>query len=161
MARLSLGASMVRRRFIFLTLVTPLTIFIVGAPAFAQGGSTGGSIGKTNKSVSGDRDQGTPSPPSKKRSKPAASPDEKKQGRDGCPNIVGYLEQLGFRHVRQSDAKIDRDGTTTHSSGLAGKWSCSNGRLRIEWPDGRPGAVTVSEDGKRILGPSGRVHMSR
>jgi uncharacterized caspase-like protein len=79
-----------------------------------------------------------------------------------CPNIVGTWNSWASGMWGKGDATFYKDGTATHRSFFFnGKWFCKSGQLRIEWADGKPGAVTVSPDGKKIFNSEGSVHMSR
>jgi hypothetical protein len=151
------------RRREFLSLVfTAITIaaWAMAFPSFAQGGSTGGSIGKQNKSVSGGESDAPAPRPLKKGV--ARHPDRpNKPPKSGCPSIVGAWNSWSSHIFGSGDAVMDADGTAKHASGITGRWHCDNGQLYIEWSDGKPGPVRVSADGKRVFNSSGGVHMSR
>ncbi len=56
---------------------------LVDAPAFAQAGSTGGTIGKMNKSVSGGGEEASPEPRAKSHGTYRASVGPRSEGRSG------------------------------------------------------------------------------
>ena len=56
---------------------------LVDAPAFAQAGSTGGTIGKMNKSVSGGGEEASPEPRAKSHGTHRASVGPRSEGRSG------------------------------------------------------------------------------
>jgi hypothetical protein len=57
--------------------------WLVDAPAFAQAGSTGGTIGKMNKSVSGGGEAASPEPRAKSHATYRASVGPRSEGRSG------------------------------------------------------------------------------
>lgn len=132
---------------------------LIHSIAIAQG-SAGGSIGKQGKSVSGGEDTERPAPRSGSGSvKRASKPAEAKQSR--CPNIAGQWSSWASGMFGKGDTAFFPDGSASHKSGYNGKWFCANGQLRIEWSDGKPGAVRLSPDGKTIYNWEGGVHARR
>jgi len=129
-------------------------------PAVAQG-STGGTLGKTDQSISGD--QRRPPPPAKSSPpKKAAAPGPQPEKGGRCPNIVGVWNSWASGMWGKGDTTFKSDGSATHSPGGAGKWWCANGQLHIDWGgSGKPGPVRLSADGKKMLGSDGGIHMSR
>jgi hypothetical protein len=126
----------------------------------AQAGSTGGTIGKQGKSISGGAEPANPA--TAPVAAPHAKPTRPAQSRAAqCPNITGVWNSWASGLFGKGDATFRVDGSAIHRSGIPGKWWCANGQLRIEWADGKPGAVRLSADGKQILSGSGSVHMSR
>jgi len=126
--------------------------------ALSQAGSTGGIIGKHGKSVSGGEE---PAKPPRKRSSASAEGGARKKTASRCPNIVGTWNSWASGLFGRGDTTFSKDGTATHRSGIVGKWFCEKGKLHIEWPDAKPGIVTMSDDGKRLITSDGNVHMSR
>ena len=133
-----------------------LSLLLPAGPALSQG-SAGGTIGKHGKSASGGEE---PSKPARKRSTSEDGAPRKKAA-SHCPNIVGTWNSWASGLFGQGDTTFSKDGTATHRSGIVGKWFCEGGKLHIEWPDGKPGVVTPSDDGKRLITSDGNVHMSR
>jgi hypothetical protein len=136
------------------------------AIVLAQAGSAGGyvtppaTLGKRDKSVSG----GAPEPAPVVRPKPeAARPARPRQAARPaaarCPNIAGVWSSWASGVMGKGDTTFGSDGSAFHRAGIRGKWWCEAGQLHIEWPDGRPGLVMLS--GNRIVGPDGKVHMTR
>jgi len=94
----------------------------------AQAGSTGGTVGKQDKSVSGSEE---PTKPKLHSHKLASTPAEGKSKSSGCGNVVGaYKWALGTTTVFKAD------GTTANSSGNQGNWTCANGQVTIIWNSG-------------------------
>ena len=135
-------------------IVGAAALCAAGPAAFAQGGATGGVIGKQNKAVSGEapavRGGGAPAVAPRPRAAPAA-----------CPNLTGVWSSWASGMFGKSDTTFNADGTCHHRSGFHGRWWCDNGRLHIAWPDGKPGEVKMSADGRTIYGLDGGVHMRR
>jgi uncharacterized caspase-like protein len=86
---------------------------------------------------------------------------EKKPQDFKCPNITGVWNSWASGFFGKRDARFESDGTAVYHFGIRGRWWCDKGQLRIEWSDGKPGAVWLSPDGKKILNAEGGVHMSR
>jgi hypothetical protein len=121
--------------------------------AFAQAGSTGGSIGKQGKAASGDSDQ-----PSRRKA-PAKKQHESKQSH--CPNIVGIWSSWASGLFGQDDTSFKRDGTAFHRSGIAGTWQCDSGQMVIQWADGVRHVVTFSADRKQVFKTDGTLVFRR
>ncbi len=138
----------------------------------AQAGSTGGSIvapesiGKKGKSISSSpaaSRRGAAAPVGGEAAKPIkprrmARP---KSRASRCPNISGVWSSWASGIMGKNDTTFGRDGTASHRSGIRGKWWCADGQLHIEWPDGLPGVVTLSDDRRTIFSRDGGVHMQR
>jgi len=112
-----------------LAIATPIFCFAqINPPAMAQAGSTGGTVGKQDKSVSGSEE---PAKPKTRSHKLASAPAEGKSQSSGCGKAVGaYKWALGTTTV------IKANGTTTNSSGNQGSWTCANGQVTIIWTSG-------------------------
>jgi hypothetical protein len=145
----------------------------------AQAGSTGGTIGKQEKSASGGE-----VPARARRAHPARQHheaarahrvhlarqhrvSEAAQGRAKakgirCPNIVGVWNSWASGLFGQADTTFFKNGTARHKSGIPGKWYCAGGELRMTWGnEGRYDRMTVAPDGKRITNSDGIVGFSR
>lgn len=136
------------------------------APALAQGGAVGGTIGKQGKSVSGGDDaQPAPAPapaPARKRTNAAATSEQEPQARSRCPNIVGVWNSWASGLFGKSDATFNSDGTSIHRSGIAGKWWCEQGQLRMSWGGEAAKTFRLSDDRRQIIEiASGSVGFSR
>src|SRR5271156_5696312 len=103
------------RRPVAIALVSGiLASFAVSTTAFTQAGSTGGTLGKQDKSLSGERDEQTPaqseSPATPKTSRRPTVPKE-----TGCQKIIGkWTWQFP---TRTTETVFNADGTATNSSG--------------------------------------------
>ena len=99
--------------------------------AFAQAGSTGGTIGKTDKSISGDREE-----PRHERAEPRKKPAPKETSHtasgSSCRNIVGTWKwYLGL-----SQTTYLADGTSRSTFGTTGTWQCAGNGISGEWSNG-------------------------
>jgi hypothetical protein len=153
-----MGAVM-RALLLVLAIATPICYFAqLNPPAMAQAGSTGGTVGKQDKSVSGG-EEGPDARHTEKKSHRAVAP---KVSAFKCPNLTGTWNTWAAGMFGKGDATFNSDGTAMHGSGIPGKWGCEDGHLFIRWAiDGRPGEVKLSRDGKKVTTPDGGVHMSR
>jgi hypothetical protein len=135
-------------------------LFVAPWPAFPQAGSTGGTIGKHDKSVSGGDDQERrPEPNAKRRQSATARPDGG-HGK-GCPDITGVWNSWASGMFGKGDATFNKDGTATHKSGIPGTWRCENGQLRMGWNHKEPSPASITTDGKTIIDSDGKVVFSR
>src|SRR5579863_2954909 len=99
--------------------------FTNASSALAQAGSTGGSIGKQDKSISGDEADRPRAASHPKRS--AAKVQETSSGHS-CGKIVGrWSWYLGV-----SESVFYKDGSATHpASGATGKWTCAGDTVSV------------------------------
>lgn len=119
----------------------------------AQAGSTGGTIGKQGKSVSGGEERSSPTQ--------SAKPGQRR-GAASCPNIIGVWNSWASGLFGKADTTFNNNGTAIHRSGIPGTWKCENGQLTMIW--GRSGRVehfTLSPDRKKIIRSDGAVGFSR
>jgi len=151
-------------------LIAAAISFAGATTAVAQAGSTGGSIGKQEKSVSGDAAP-EPSRPEKSRK------DSRKENRreehsrhastsasesSGCRSIVGTWTSWASKLYGPRDTHINADGTIVHPSSK-GTWTCSGGIYHHTWDSfGVRGPYKLSADGRRLIKISdGSVSFSR
>jgi hypothetical protein len=124
-----------------------LIAMFVPTSALAQAGSIGGSIGKTDKSVSGGEEQ------TQKPSRPVTrahnhSSEEKPKA---CPNIVGIWDSWASGLFGKSDTTFNKDGTASHRSGITGKWWCDNGHIWLKWTTSDNHEIKLTAGGKKIV----------
>jgi hypothetical protein len=139
-----ISGAVMRIQLFMLAIATPIYFFAqANLPAMAQAGSTGGTVGKQDKSVSGSEEPVTP----KTRSHKAASPPtEAKSKSSGCGKVAGtYKWLLGTINVMKAD------GTTTLSNGPQGTWTCSNGQVTIVWNNGATDRLTPTSSGFSVI----------
>jgi hypothetical protein len=111
--------------------ITLVTMAALVPTAFGQAGSTGGTLGNTDKSISGDRE--TPAP---RKDRPAAAA-RTPNGSAGCREIVGAwtwrVPPLSWQ------VSIRANGTATHSvdGGVTGTWTCHGDSAVFIWANGR------------------------
>jgi hypothetical protein len=120
-----------------------------GGAAFAQAGSTGGTLGNTDKSISGDREeprqQTEPRGQAPKREprKPAiASRSDETKG--VCGKFVGNWT---WNHVVPLTVVFSANGTAEASNGAHGTWVCHAGIMDVTFSDGGPYQLAISSDG--------------
>jgi hypothetical protein len=125
-------------------------LIAVGGTAFGQAGSTGGTLGNTDKSISGERREEPSTQPKSREPKPHAArkaSENASAARSGCQRIVGTWKWgLGFTVI------IKSDGTAHHSGGGDGTWTCQNGRYAFVWSIGITDHVSLSADGNSVVG---------
>src|SRR5262245_21994891 len=165
------------RRWLACALLASAVSFAGATSATAQAGSTGGSIGKQEKSVSGD----TAPAPAPEAARPAKS---RKEGRGesrrqsrresrserhsdagssgGCRSIVGTWTSWASKLYGRNDTHINADGSIVHPHSK-GRWTCSGGIYYHTWDSfGVRGPYKLSGDGRRLIKiTDGSVSFSR
>jgi hypothetical protein len=154
------GDSMRRGAFIAIALMA-LSHFAFAnvTAALAQAGSTGGTIGKTDKSLSGGQEQGEPQrQPEKKQLPRSPSTSEKKTG-DPCRKLIG---RWAWNNAGGTSETVFSSGGTGQNAAfnLTNTWKCSGGIAMVRWSNGGSDHVTISRDGNSlsILNPYGQVY---
>jgi hypothetical protein len=117
-------------------------------PAHAQG-STGGSIGDTEKSISGSRERratrhlpGSPAAAAAQTGKPSP-----------CGHVAGT-----WSWFNGGTAVIRADGTAGGGA-VTGNWSCINGKVVIVWSNGYNDRLSLSADGNHLEGTNGFIRV--
>lgn len=114
-------------------------------PAFAQAGSTGGAIGKENKSVTG-ADGPRVAAPARSGSKPL-NPATGVVGK-GCGKIVGL-----WKWSNNVDVVVKPDGTADATDGGHAILACDGGMYVFKWQAaGNTSRMTLASDGKQMSG---------
>jgi hypothetical protein len=144
------GGAVMRTQLLLVAIVLPSFCFVHVQPAIAQAGSTGGTVGKRDKSVSGSEE------PAKPEARPhhqlASEPAEGKSKLSGCGNVVGtYKWLVGTTTV------IKSDGTTTNTDGNRGNWTCASGQVAIAWKNGQVDHLTPKPSGFSVLNTNSGV----
>jgi hypothetical protein len=132
-----------RTQLFGLAIATTIVFFAqINSPAMAQAGSTGGTIGKQDKSISGSEEHvGTKSKPRKSVSPVVA--DKPKSA--GCGGAVGtYKWYMGGTTI------ISANGTTTNAWNR-GNWTCANGQITIDWVSGHVDHLTPAPGGYSVV----------
>jgi hypothetical protein len=127
---------------------------IIPATVFAQAGSTGGTIGKTDKSIYGGEERSKPQrAPEGKRSAVA----NEKPTANSCQKIVGRWAWNSAWGT--SETVFRSDGTGQNSGGWTNAWTCADGVAIVKWFN-HSDRVTVSRDGNSlsILNPDGQFY---
>jgi hypothetical protein len=107
--------------------------------AFAQAGSTGGTLGNTDKSISGERREEPSSQQKLREPKPHATS-------SSCGKIAGGWKWDG------GIVAIKTNGTAHHPTGGSGTWTCNNRQYVFSWSNGFTDHVTLSGDGNSLSG---------
>ena len=123
-------------------------LFASTPAAFAQG-STGGTLGKTDQSLSGSN-QPKEAPSQGKRDRPKAEAPSV----SSCGKIVGV-----WAFTNGVDVAIKQGGTASATNGAVGRWSCVAGTAVVPWQLGNgmkwTDRYTVAADGIRLSGIGG------
>jgi hypothetical protein len=124
-----------------------------GGAAFAQAGSTGGTVGKTDKAVSGAGEEQAPAP--RRNSTSAKAAPVEKNSR--C-NVVGTWSASWQGIGAGSDVWIIKsDGSASATSGYQGTWTCTDGAFVATFNHGfGSDRLVVSASGRSM---SGTTHM--
>lgn len=154
------------RRVILILAFGMLWSFVASAVALAQAGSTGGTIGKQDKSISGGDESVVPRhavPASKPRRSNGSTSQNRQPEAPKCPNIVGTWHSWASAVFGKSDTTFERNGTWSHRSGQAGKWWCDGSQVILsKVGDSGTAAYRFSPDAKQmIMISSGSVIFSR
>jgi hypothetical protein len=116
--------------------------------ALGQAGSTGGTLGKTDKSASGGEEQ-------------SARPSTRKRAaaKSNCESVRGAWE-VSWQGITSGTVIVvlKADGTASNSAGNdVGTWHCSEGAVTVTYNDGLGSDhLIVSSNGKRLTG-TGRM----
>jgi hypothetical protein len=113
--------------------------------ALAQAGSTGGTVGNRDKSVSGSNEPTAPASPHR-HTPSRKSADTRASTSGGCGPILG--KWLWFNGVT---VVVNADRTTTQSDGHSASVACTDGVYRFNWGFGSA-TMTLSADGRRMTG---------
>lgn len=112
-----------------------LVVFFAAPPAKAQSGATGGSLGKSSKSLSGSAPMAAPAAPSR-----TSAP------RDPCKKVPGR-----WRWYNNVVVMLHTDGRAQASNGDSGNWTCNAGNVRVNWSIAFDN-VSPTADGRRLVG---------
>jgi hypothetical protein len=127
-----------------------LLSFVLTAKVFAQAGSTGGTIGKTDKSQSGMQGEPSfrPEPNARKPAKQAGVP--RNITASSCSKMPGNWSWFNGSVV------IRPDGTATGGR-VTATWSCTNDFVVMHWSHGYTDRLTLSRDGTHLEGTNGFI----
>jgi len=129
--------SIAMRKSIALAIVCCLATFVAAdGQAFAQAGSTGGTIGKTDKSASGGENSTRPS----NRSRPTTA--------SGCSVAGAWLWKW---QGQTTVVTLNGDGTATATNANSGSWTCTGRTVVIHWIASTD-TLVLSSDGKSLTG---------
>jgi hypothetical protein len=125
-------------------LVFALLLLLSGPELLAQG-STGGTLGKTDQSLSG----GTKAPQKLDRTVPEKldSTHPSKQSDKGpsrCAAVGTWTGEFG------EEMTLTSNGTSSHSVLGAGTWSCNNRQVVVVWKNGLSERCSPSTDGQGL-----------
>jgi hypothetical protein len=112
----------------------------------AQAGSTGGTIGKTDKSASGST--GEPRvirrEPRRSRQSAPASP---------CGKVPGVWSWFNGSVVTIAA------GGSASGGALTARWTCASGKVVMHWSHGYVDRLTLSADGNNLSGSNGLIRV--
>ena len=110
----------------------------------AQAGSTGGTVGKQDKSISGGAEADRPrAAPHSKR--PASNSQETSSG-PACSRIVGTWKWGGG--FGPTEMVFNQNGTVRQSlTGSTGNWSCAGTIVKTVFANGSTDRIAISKDG--------------
>lgn len=136
------GINVVGHRIAVALLCVTLGSFTVAAKALAQAGSSGGTIGDIDKSVSGTR-------PEPKVRKQATVP--RNIAVSSCGKMPGNWSWFNYPTV-----VIRPDGTAT-AGPFSATWSCKDDVVVMHWSHGYTDRLRLLRDGTHLEGTNGRV----
>src|ERR1700683_1784986 len=110
-----------RAQLSVLAIAPPIFFFVhANPPALAQAGSTGGTVGKQDKSASGGEELAAPKSLAHKS---ASAPAECNPKASGCGSVAAANKWPGGKEV------VKAVGTPTLSLRFNGMWTCANGQV--------------------------------
>jgi hypothetical protein len=110
--------------------------------AFAQAGSTGGTLGKTDKSASGGDEK-------PRRDKNAGRGGATKLAGRACNKVIGSWKWMLLNQGVVVTLKAD--GTSTATDNNTGTWTCTDRTVTIHWSISTD-TLVLSSDGKKMIG---------
>jgi hypothetical protein len=133
-------------------LVLSLSALASGSSALAQAGSIGGSIGRHDKSLSGDNapPESTRSTKKQRSHRSVAKPSDEASDnthinkRSCCTKIAG-----AWQWVFGTTTAVKADGSASNSGNTA-TWSCKDGKYVFVWSNGWVDRASLSADGSRM-----------
>jgi hypothetical protein len=137
------GETVMRTQLFGPAIATTIVFFAqINSPAMAQAGSTGGTIGKQDKSVSGGEEEVGPKTRAHKSASRVVADKPKSSG---CGGAVGTYKWYGG-----STTTINANGTTTNYANR-GNWTCANGQITINWISGHVDRLTPVSGGYSVV----------
>jgi hypothetical protein len=121
--------------------------------ALAQAGSTGGTLGKTDKSASGG-EEAPPRSDVKAEGKVRRPSAESEGQKSSCRSAVGT-----WAFSNGASVVFKAGGAATASNGPVGKWSCDGGMVTINWGSWTD-HYAISSTGNRLSGNSGYLSLN-
>jgi len=147
-----IGVNETGRRVVLILVFGMLASFEASVTAFAQAGSTGGTIGKQDKSISGveDTTDSHHAVPTRKPPRSAIQSVATPPSGGPCSRIVGtWLWYNGVSVTVHSNSN-----KTTQSDGNTASVVCTEGVYTFTWFGVAKTEMTLSPDGKRLSGTS-------
>jgi len=115
----------------------------------AQAGSTGGTLGKTDQSLSGSSAKASQGKAEREAPRAGGANQAKSQGAGLCGRVAGNWK---YTSIGSYDVTLHPNGTGTSSSGQTATWTCANGRATVTWSAGFVDNLKVMPDGNHLLG---------
>jgi hypothetical protein len=110
----------------------------------AQAGGTGGTLGKTDQSLSGDRP---------KEAHPDKAPGPKQEKQADPNNCRKFVGRWTITNVTSFDMVVQPDGTGGFHTGVTFRWACAGNILTYTDSMGYTTRLTLSSNGTRMSGP--------
>jgi hypothetical protein len=151
---------MLKKSCLVLVVFLIATFTLIPRSVLAQAGSTGGTIGKTDKSASGSVNE-QPNSQTKQRTHMDTGTAHTNPSRSGCPNVVGEWNSWASFVFGKSDTTFNADGTWRHKSGQGGKWWCEGAEILLQKPGEEPARYKFPADAKQMISVNGSVTFSR
>ena len=133
----------------------PVVILLAGAmlsvPAIAQvqPGSTGGTIGKQDKSISGGEELRT----TKHKDLPVGS-----ERGSVCTKVAGSYAWSWLN--QKTVVTLNPDGSSSATNGNMGNWTCAGRTITINWAFGGANVMNLSTDGGKLHGTNATAGIS-
>jgi hypothetical protein len=128
-----------------ITICSMAALLPADTAALAQAGSTGGTLGKTDKSASGGEER-------QQEPKHRGRPREASVGTrgDGCGNVTGDWDWKWWSG--STVTTIKSNGTGSQTNGNSGTWTCADGVFSFSWSSGITDRLKLSSNGRRFSG---------
>ena len=139
------------RKSITISAIVPICSMAVllssATSSLAQAGSTGGTLGQTGKSASGDDSSGQDRSTGR-RGAATRHAGHKQEGNE-CDRVVGVWQWKWLNET--SVVTLNANGTGTSAHGAKSTWTCIDRTAVIRWPLTKD-TMVLSSDGKTLTG---------
>jgi hypothetical protein len=119
----------------------------VDQTALAQAGSTGGTLGKSDKSASGGEEKAPGYEKSHKRPAQTKRVQDQPRTSSACGRIVGT-----WKWSNGLDVVFMVNGTGEATNGDTSTWLCEGGFYKVTWKAWGTDRITIASDGQSLSG---------